>query len=130
MTQPYTPYATFSGVPFDFARGQPQKVRKNGADYYTGQIVVYGQNQMDALWALRVVINVTPVGDATQKVYVDSWQPPSAIQHVLTMRGGSEVHIAILSDLSWSERLLSAADTPNGPYGLVFNANAEFLLLS
>lgn len=141
---PHVPFASFGDaipgpVQFDWARDQPQKVRKNGVDTYVGTIILYSQAEFDALWALRVVVNVTPVGDGTQTIYIDSWQPPATIQHVLMSHspgwqidgsGPRETHTAILSEMSMSVRRWGGGGTPTIPTVVALEASVEFLLLS
>lgn len=130
-----SPYASFNGINFDWGQNQPQRQRKNGLDTYSGSIILYSDADFAAFWALRAIVNVTPIGDGSQNVYIDSWADPASIQHALSMNNGGETHTAILSDMSLDQRYwrgVAAAVQPNPdvPTIVAIAAKVEFLLLT
>lgn len=121
--------STFSGVLFDWEFGNPKRTRQDGALHLSGSIIIYSQDDLDALFGLVRPVAVRVAGDpspgAGGLVYVDHWGPdPSGPLAMTYLAAGADnptpvTYTAILTNLGRNEAL------PRG----VHKADADFLLL-
>lgn len=123
------PLSLFGVVPFDWEFAEPKWEMREGAARFSGPIIIYGQDDLDAFRALYRPVSTRVAGDpsANGTVYVDHFGPdPSQPLQFHELRGPDPPQPTMVQYTA----ILSAITRSRAMPGGVHFCDVEFTLLS
>lgn len=128
-------YSTFlvgtTTVLFNWSFGNPKRTYENGVQHLSGEVILQGQVELDALFGLQRAVTIRVAGDllAGGTAYIDHWgaNPAGALgMHYLSLTAPGTWGPTVVS---YDAILTSFTRDSSAPLG-IHRGNADFVLLT